>query len=78
MVKGHHSDLRGLVSLHQVKIEYEAEDAVFDGEVMLININKRYSFDMSEQELYEATRKHWMVGVRRNTIKSHAQSIGGL
>lgn len=37
--------------------------------VILININRLYHPDMSETELYEATRKHWKVSAQ------HASSI---
>ena len=36
--------------------------------VILININRLYHPDMSETELYEATRKHW--GVDRHRVSN--------
>ncbi len=69
LVLGHNSFDRGKMTLKNIKIEYEAIKAVFDEPVMLIRINKLYRYDMSEKELYEATRKDWKVGENANKIK---------
>ena len=37
--------------------------------IMLIIINRLYRHGMSAEELYEATRKRWVVGLRRNGTK---------
>ena len=37
--------------------------------IMLIIINRLYRHGMSAEELYEATRKRWVVGLRRNGAK---------
>lgn len=65
LVLGHHATDRGLMKLEDIKIKYEAENAIFSDPVILININKLYRPNMSAGELYEATRKHWKVSVRR-------------
>lgn len=64
IVLGHHAN-RGLMKLEDIKIKYEAEPAIFSNPVILININKLYRPNMSPTELYEATRKHWRVSIRR-------------
>lgn len=61
LVKGHHSFDKGVMSLSELKIKYEAEEAKIDVSVVLININKKYDRSMSREELYEATRKDWVV-----------------
>lgn len=61
IVTGHYASERGLMSLEDIAIKYQAEDAEFDEPALLININKLYHYDMTPEELYEATRKHWLV-----------------
>ena len=51
--------------MQHITIKYQAEDAVFDEPALLININKLYHHDMTPQQLYEATRKHWKVSRER-------------
>lgn len=65
LVLGHHATDRGLMKLEDIKIKYEAEDAIFSDSVILININKLYRPNMNAMELYEATRKHWKVSINR-------------
>lgn len=65
LVLGHHATDRGLMKLEDIKIKYEAEDAIFSDPVILININELYRPNMSATELYEATRKHWRVSILR-------------
>lgn len=65
LVLGHHATDRGLMKLEDIKIKYEAEDAIFSDAVILININKLYRPNMNAIELYEANRKHWKVSVNR-------------
>ena len=69
LVLGHHSLERGKMTLKNIKTEYEAVDALFDEPVMLIRINRLYRYDMPADELYEATRKHWVVGQRAKTVR---------
>ena len=61
LVLGHHSAERGKMKLSDIVVKYQAEDATFseDEPLILININKRYYFDITPKELFEATRKHW-------------------
>lgn len=61
IVAGHYASERGLMSLQDITIKYQAEDAKFDQPALLININKLYHYNISPDELYEATRKHWNV-----------------
>jgi hypothetical protein len=82
-VKGHHSYDKGLATLKEIKIRYEAEDAKFDEPAILININKLYEKRMENNPLalYEATRKHWKVNInrlRRNNIKIACGAYRGI
>jgi hypothetical protein len=63
-VKGH-VDSKGMMDLEDVKLKYEAEEAVFNDSVLLININRQFKKGMSDKDLYEATRKHWKVNFER-------------
>lgn len=58
---GHHADVKGIMTLQEIKIKYEPTDAYIVEPAILININQLYSENMSEEEIYEATRKHWKV-----------------
>lgn len=69
LVQGLHSYDRGIMSLSDLKIEYEAEDAVFDEPVMLININKLYRPKMSPKDIFEVTKGNWKVGSRAQDFK---------
>ena len=65
LVSGHYSADRGLMSLQEIEIKYQAEDAEFAEPALLININRLYHHDINETELYEITRKHWNVSQAR-------------
>lgn len=69
LVNGHYSAERGKMSLQDIQIEYQAEEAVFDEPVLLIRINRLYRPQMKREEIYEATRKHWNIGERGRKIK---------
>ena len=53
------------MKLEDIKIKYEAEDAVIEEPVILININNLYQKDMNENEIYDATRKSWRININR-------------
>lgn len=64
IVKGH-SNGKGISDLEELKIKYEPEDAVFKDSALLININKLYRRGMSQNDIYEAVRKHWRINLNR-------------
>jgi hypothetical protein len=64
-IKGHNADDRGLMKLEDIKIKYEAEPAIIEEPSILININNLYNSEMTESEIYEATRKSWRIDVNR-------------
>jgi len=62
IVKWHWSEENWIMDLEDIKIKYEAEEAIFDKDkIILININSLYKKNMSYEEIYEATRKSWVV-----------------
>lgn len=70
IVLGHHSFVRGKMTLKNIEVEYEAKNAVFEESAMLIRINKLFRYDMPAKELYEATRQDWVIDPRRARITS--------
>jgi len=67
-VRGIHSRSFGRFSVNEILQNYEAEDVDVEENVLLIKINQLYRRNMSEQELYEATRGIWVVGKKRNQV----------
>lgn len=65
LVSGHHSHLRGKMTLRDIEIEYQAKPAKFDEPVILIRINKAFRHDMTAEELYTVTQKDWKVRQQR-------------
>lgn len=65
IVSGHHSDTRGIKTVEEIKILYEIEEAEIKEKVMLININNLFNANMNEKEIYEATRKSWIVSLEK-------------
>jgi len=63
IVKGHNSEDKGIMELEDIKIKYEAEEANIEEPAILININNLYQRDMSEKEIYDATRKSWKISI---------------
>lgn len=78
IVSGHHSDLRGKMTLRDIEIEYQALPAEFSEPVILIRINKAFNHDMKSEELYQATRKDWKVGTRAFDIKIACAVYAGI
>jgi len=65
IVKGYHSKDKGIMHLNELKLKYEAKEAVIKEPVMLININRFYKKNMGLREIYDATREHWRVNRSR-------------
>lgn len=65
IVNGHYVYGRGIMSLDDIKIKYEAEDAVFSDPVLLININRLYKPRMTPTQIYEVTHGHWRLNWNR-------------
>lgn len=69
LVAGHHAYERGKMTISEVIAQYDAPAISIDVPAILIIINRLYRRGMSQTELYEATRKYWKIGKRRE--KAH-------
>ncbi len=63
--RGMHSQSFGRISASDVLLAYSAKPTDIIEPVILILINRLYRSDMSELEMYEATRGIWKIGPRR-------------
>jgi hypothetical protein len=53
------------MNLQDIAIKYQAEEAVFEEPALLININRRYHYKITPEELYVATRGNWIISRER-------------
>ena len=75
---GHYSSDYGLKTVEEISAMYEAEELSTTEPIMLININRLYRRDMTDIELYDATRKNWKIGSRREKAKYAIATYRGL
>lgn len=75
---GHYSSDFGIKTAEEISAIYEAEGLSTVEPVMLININRLYRREMTDSELYDATRKSWVVGSRREKAKYAIATYRGL
>jgi len=75
---GHRSDDYGLKTIGEISAMYEADELITDEPILLININKLYRRDMTDKELYDATRESWVVGHRREKVRYAVATYRGL
>ncbi len=75
---GHYSNDFGIKTTEEVIAMYSAPPFETDEPVLLININKLFDRQMTETEIYDATRKSWVVGQRRNKAKYAVATYRGL
>jgi len=75
---GHCSSDFGIKTTDEVIAMYSAPPFVTEKPVLLININKLFHREMSEAEIYDATRKSWVIGERRNKAKFAIATYRGL
>jgi|694.fasta_scaffold04515_2 hypothetical protein len=68
-VLGHGFDRKRRTTLEDLVHELSAEEVAIKHSVLLINISQMYRYGMSAVELYDATRKSWRVGPRREQIE---------
>ena len=68
-VRGYGTDVVGRIPLSKLVALYINKPAEIAEPSILIRIGKTYGYDMSDDELYEATRGVWKVGVRREKAK---------
>ncbi len=75
---GHYSSDFGIKTADEIIAMYKAETLSTTEPCMLININRLYDKKMTDLDLYEATRKSWVVGVRREKVKYAIATYRGL
>jgi len=75
---GHYSGDFGIKTVQEVSAMYQADELSTDLPLLLININRRYRRDMSMSEIYDATRKYWVIGKRRIHAKYAVATYRGL
>jgi hypothetical protein len=75
---GHYSSEYGLKTSEEVNAMYAAPPLHTVEDILLININKQYNSDMSPNDIYEATRKSWVLGDRRQKVKYVVATYRGL
>jgi uncharacterized protein len=68
-VLGHHADERGHMTIEQVIASYDAPPITITDRVILIIINKLYQRGITEENLYQSTRKSWRIAPLRHNPK---------
>lgn len=59
LVKGYHSDL---ILTHELELNYQAKECNVPNNMVLINVKQLFRYNMTDEEMYEATRKWWKIG----------------
>jgi hypothetical protein len=67
-VRGFHSQSSGRVLVKDILTTYTAKHAEINHIALLLVINNLYRSDMTDEELYEATRGVWRIGPKRNKV----------
>jgi hypothetical protein len=75
---GHYSSDYGLRTTNEITAMYEADELSTIEPLILVNINKLYDRKMTSLELYNATRKSWVVGPRREKPRYAVATYRGL
>lgn len=75
---GHYSTDFGIKSTEEVIAIYSAPPFATDLPVLLININKLFNREMTPADIYEATRKAWKIGPKRDKAKYAVATYRGL
>lgn len=80
MQGGHSSHDFGIMTTEEIKAMYESEELepFANEKCLLININALYRRDMSDKDIYEATRKEWVIGAKREQITYAIATYKGL
>ena len=68
-IRGYGTDVVGRIPLSKLVALYTSKPVEIAEPSILIRINKAYRYDMTDDELYEATRGIWKAGVRREKAK---------
>jgi len=75
---GRYSSDFGIKTADEISAMYEAQELNTNKPILLININKAYRRDMSDNELYDATRESWRLTVRREKAVYAVATYRGL
>jgi len=75
---GHYSSDFGIKTTEEITAMYHAKNFQANDPIILININKLYDRKMTSEQLYEATRKSWVVGGRKQNAKFAIPTYQGL
>ncbi len=75
---GHYSSDYGIKTTEELVAMYTDPKLQTEEPVILININKLFNREMTESQMYDATRKSWVVGERRNKAKYAIATYKGL
>ena len=75
---GRNSTDFGIRTTEEVSAMYSAAPFETHERVILININKLFRRDMTATELYDATRKEWRIGPRRENAAYAVPTYRGL
>lgn len=65
IVSGHDSDERGIMTVKDIELKYQAVPAVFKHSAALITVNRFYHQGISAEELYERTRSAWKMSMEQ-------------
>ncbi|CAH0347677.1 hypothetical protein [Bacillus sp. CECT 9360] len=68
-VRGWQSGVFGRVEVNQLISHYEREQVNIDEPAILIRLNRLFRYDMTDIELYDATRGVWRIGENREKVK---------
>ncbi|WP_312471223.1 LEM-3-like GIY-YIG domain-containing protein [Neobacillus sp.] len=68
-VRGWQSGVFGRVEINQLISHYEREQVNIEEPAILIRINRLFRYDMTDIELYDATRGVWKIGNDKDKVK---------
>ena len=68
LVSGYQSKAFGRMRLEQINAEYDPVPVDITHPAILIRISKKFRHTMTPQELYDATRRCWIIGKKRERV----------
>lgn len=75
---GHYSSDFGIKTTEEIIAMYSALPLETNEPILLININKLFDRELSDTQIYDATRKDWVIGHRGNKSKYAIATYRGL
>jgi hypothetical protein len=63
------------MDIDEVLINYEAKKIKIYDDLLLININNLYYYNIPKKDLYESTRKSWRLNLNRSKNIKYALSV---